>query len=114
MATRDVGIVPIKSNHFECASGQNVAEMENYILYVQSGKGEPMAVAKINVPIQVNLPDDWLEQIIDRLKNDPDAECVEITRCKDCKWRQGSECVMFADVRPFPNDFCSRAEKENR
>ena len=24
---------------------------------------------------------------------------------------QGSECVRFADVRPFPDDFCSRAER---
>ena len=35
----------------------------------------------------------------------------EIIRCKDCKWKQGSECVRFADVRPFPDDFCSRAER---
>ena len=34
-----------------------------------------------------------------------------IIRCKDCKWKQGSECVRFADVRPFPDDFCSRAER---
>ena len=39
----------------------------------------------------------------------------EIIRCKDCKWKQGAECVRFAEVRPFPDDFCSRAErKENR
>lgn len=44
------------------------------------------------------------------------SECVEpseIIQCKDCKWKQGSECVRFAEVRPFPNDFCSRAEREN-
>ena len=35
----------------------------------------------------------------------------KIIHCKDCKWKQGSECVRFADVRPFPNDFCSRAER---
>ena len=35
----------------------------------------------------------------------------EIIRCKDCKWKQGAECVRFADVRPFPSDFCSRAER---
>ena len=35
----------------------------------------------------------------------------EIIRCKDCKWKQGSECVRFAEVRPFPDDFCSRAER---
>ena len=32
-------------------------------------------------------------------------------RCKDCKWKQGSECVRFADVRPNPDDFCSRGER---
>lgn len=36
---------------------------------------------------------------------------AEIIRCKDCRWREGSECVRFADVRPFPDDFCSRAER---
>jgi len=34
-----------------------------------------------------------------------------LVRCKDCKWKQGSECIGFAYVRPFPNDFCSRAER---
>ena len=69
-----------------------------------------MAV-EISVPIQVNLPEDWLEQVIERLRNDPEAEWVEIIRCKDCKWKQGAECVRFADVRPWPDDFCSRAER---
>lgn len=45
-----------------------------------------------------------------RLKNLPPAQ-PEIIRCKDCKWKQGAECVRFADVRPFPDDFCSRAER---
>ena len=35
-----------------------------------------------------------------------------IVRCKECKWKQGSECVRFADVRPFPDDFCSRGERK--
>lgn len=42
-------------------------------------------MAEIKVPIQVNLPDDWVEQIVNRLRNDPEAEWVEIIRCKDCK-----------------------------
>ena len=41
-------------------------------------------MANITVPIQVNLPDDWVEQIVDRLRNDPESEWVEIVRCKDC------------------------------
>lgn len=40
----------------------------------------------------------------------PPAE-PQIIRCKDCKWKDGSECVRFAEIRPFPNDFCSRAER---
>ena len=36
---------------------------------------------------------------------------AELIRCKDCKWKQGAECVRFADVRPWPDDFCSRAER---
>lgn len=44
------------------------------------------------------------------VRNQPSAQ-LEIIRCKDCKWKQGSECVRFADVRPFPDDFCSRAER---
>ena len=68
-------------------------------------------MAEIKVPIQVNMPDSWVQQIVNRLRNDPEAEWVEIVRCKDCKWKQGSECVSFADVRPFPDDFCSRAER---
>ena len=35
-------------------------------------KGEPMA--EIRLPIQVNLPDDWMEQIVNRLRNDPELE----------------------------------------
>ena len=68
-------------------------------------------IAEIRFPIQVDLPDDWVEQIVNRLRNDPEAEWVEVVRCKDCKWKQGSECVRFAEVRPFPDDFCSRAER---
>ena len=43
-------------------------------------------MAEIKIPVQINLPDDWKEQIVERLKNDPDAEWVEIIRCKDCKY----------------------------
>lgn len=46
------------------------------------------------------------------LKTEPTIEQPEIIRCKDCKWKDGSECVRFAEIRPFPNDFCSRAERK--
>lgn len=38
-------------------------------------------------------------------------DAVEVVRCKDCKWKQGAECTRFAEVRPFPDDFCSRGER---
>ena len=78
-------------------------------------------MAKIKVPIQVNLPDDWVEQIVDRLRNDPDAEWVEITRCKDCKWYgrvdkrrfyRGMDCLQkHIDTIVPDRDFCSKAER---
>ena len=49
----------------------------------------------------------------DRIKALPSAQ-PKIVRCKDCKWKQGSECVRFAEVRPFPDDFCSRAERRKQ
>lgn len=51
---------------------------------------------------------EWLKELKER------REQPEIIRCEECKWKQGAECVRFADVRPFPDDYCSRAErKEN-
>ncbi len=47
---------------------------------------------------------------VSEIENLPSAQ-PEIIYCKDCKWKQGAECVRFADVRPFPSDFCSRAER---
>ena len=75
-------------------------------------------MAEIKVPIQVNLPDDWVEQIVNRLRNDPEAEWVEIIRCKDCEYGEQDEvgrwycrglgCQMGDDDG---NGFCSDAEK---
>ena len=50
------------------------------------------------------------DEVVKELKRLPSAR-LEIIQCKDCKWKQWSECVRFAEVRPFPNDFCSRAER---
>ena len=58
-----------------------------------------MAGIDLKVPIQVNLPDDWIEQIVNRLRNDPEAEWVEIVRCKDCKY---FELDHFEKVEEFP------------
>jgi len=52
----------------------------------------------------------YIKMVDKRLAQLPSAH-PEIIRCKDCKWKQGAECVRFADVRPFADDFCSRAER---
>ena len=57
-------------------------------------------------PPELHYPS-WYAAQIEKL---PSAQ-PEIIYCKDCKWKQGAECVRFADVRPFPSDFCSRAER---
>ncbi len=74
-------------------------------------------MANISVPIQVNLPDDWVEQIVNRLRNDPESEWVEIVRCKDCKysdekWRRVSvKWLPCMDIRPGSNWYCGSAER---
>ena len=72
-------------------------------------------MAEIKVPIQVNLPDDWIEQIVNRLRNDPQAEWIEIVRCKDCKWYNDRERTCN-DLMGFgrywkPDDFCSYGKR---
>ena len=70
-------------------------------------------MAEIKVPIQVNLPDDWVEQIVNRLRNDPEAEWVEVTRCKDCKHWDGVDACDVIDAPVWDNDFCSMAERRS-
>lgn len=70
-------------------------------------------MANITVPIQVNLPDDWVEQIVDRLRNDPESEWVEIVRCKDCTRfdeRRGCNLVEGLNIAK-PDSYCSYAER---
>lgn len=82
---------------------------------------------QIKLPIQVNLPDDWVEQILNRMRNDPEADWVDVIRCKDCKHFhydmpyviQGfpvfghDVCDFWGDgCKTSENGFCSFAEKE--
>ena len=82
--SRQAAIEHLKKRLYETALN-NVTEHPYY---------EDMADNRVSV---------WLEEV-------PSAQ-PEIIHCKDCKWKQGAECVRFADVRPFPDDFCSRAER---
>jgi hypothetical protein len=75
-----------------------------------------IAMAEIKVPIQVNLPDDWIEQIVNRLRDDPEADWVEIIRCKDCKHHRYDRDIPYCDRIDYgyewkDDDFCSRAER---
>ena len=81
-----------------------------------------MAMANITVPIQVNLPDDWIEQIVNRLRNDPESEWVEIVRCKDCKYKNVYRFPPKYDERDYcvkhgktvdVADFCCWAERRS-
>ena len=109
------------------------------LLQMKSAQPEPMCI-NFNEPIKVKLTD-WgkpigdgrpladseviprlqdikrqiggsyaIERAIEVLEGLQSTQ-PEIIRCKDCKWKQGSECVRFAEVRPFPDDYCSRAER---
>lgn len=71
-------------------------------------------MANITVPIQSQLPDDWVEQIVDRLRNDPESEWVQIVRCKDCKyWDSTGHCLYGSRLawRGNYNDYCSCAKR---
>ena len=75
-------------------------------------KGAPMAKSKIQVI--VNLPDDWIEQVVNRLRNDPNGEWVDVIRCKDCKYYVANECRHpRAMVFVKDSDFCSYAERRH-
>ncbi len=71
-----------------------------------------MAGIDLKVPIQVNLPDDWVEQIVNRLRNDPEAEWVEIVRCKDCKyWFSHDKRCVYLNHGFAPNMWCCHGER---
>ncbi len=55
--------------------------------------------------------DEWEDACKTTANELPSAQ-PKIVRCKDCRWKEGRECVRFSDVRPYPDDFCSRAERK--
>ena len=64
-------------------------------------------VLNLNVENRVS----WRDAVIDTIDALPSAQ-PEIIRCKGCKWKHVYECVRFADVRPFTDDYCSRAKRK--
>ena len=65
-------------------------------------------MANITFPIQVNLPDDWVDQIIDRLRNDPEADWVDVTRCKDCTYWMPHTQLGYDEDNEEYHDYCAR------
>lgn len=50
-------------------------------------------------------------QSISVLKDVPTEDVVEVVRCKDCKYREGSACDYSA-VYVRPNGYCQWGEKD--
>lgn len=69
-----------------------------------------MTMARLEGPIKVNLPDDWVERVIDRMKEDPDF--ILVTHCADCNSyiRHDHRCGYW-NHGVSEDDFCSRAEE---
>ena len=62
------------------------------------------------IPINVNLPDDWVERVIDRMKDDPDF--ILVTCCADCsRYIAHDHRCGYWNHGVDPDDFCSRAEE---
>lgn len=69
-------------------------------------------MASFEVPIKVNLPDNWADIVVEKLKKD-ESICILVIRCKNCKWFGDVGCaIKIVDEcdKPTENDFCSFAE----
>ena len=69
-------------------------------------------MASFEFPVKINLPENWADIIVERLKKD-ESVCMPVIRCKNCKWFGEIGCaIKIADEsdKPTENDFCSFAE----
>ena len=48
--------------------------------------------------------------------NIPDADAVEVVRCKDCKWYSSGLCNLYIGFTPSmkPKDFCSCGKRRKK
>ena len=71
-----------------------------------------MEKKKLTIPIQVNLPDNWLDLVIEKIKQDDDW--VLPIRCRECKYYQKTTpygtCLMHDCAAVEVDDYCSMAE----
>ena len=66
----------------------------------------------IEIPIKINLRDNWADIIVEKLKKD-ESIFMPVIRCKNCKWFGKSGCaikIVDDSDKPTENDFCSFAE----
>lgn len=68
------------------------------------------AIDAINSHFGFNIEEEYGSAVQEVINSLPSAQ-PEIIWCKDCKWKQGIECGMFAEIYPRSDDFCSRGEK---
>ena len=69
-------------------------------------------MASFEFPVKVNLPDNWADIIVEKLKKD-ESICMHVIRCKNCKWFGGIGCaikIVDESDKPTESDFCSFAE----
>ncbi len=74
-------------------------------------------MAELTFPIYVNLPDDWKEQILERIKQDDDWVCV--VRCRECIhvghdiWDKGYNC-KYHKIDLNEDDYCSYGARKEK
>lgn len=66
-------------------------------------------MAQLTVPINVNLPKNWLDLVIERVKQDGDY--VLVTRCKDCAKHEYCRTSTVWAIPPKDDWFCADAER---
>lgn len=52
------------------------------------------------------------EDVYGVINKQPAADVVEVVRCKNCKWRDKSECPMDDPYGMRDNDFCSYGKRK--
>lgn len=45
-----------------------------------------MQMANIELPIKLDLPENCDDQVVEAMKKDPNADWVDVVRCRKCRW----------------------------
>jgi hypothetical protein len=102
LLTRDPTLISCLENHMK---QELFDELSNHIFHIarfSAGEARIVMLSNVKEVQRFHLDEKELRQEI---------SVRDLVLCKDCKWKQGAECVRFAEIRPFPDDFCSRGER---